>query len=94
MKQTKYLMSSFIFIEPVHFNLSLPLQQRHSSELDVDVIDALVEEVSSPLGNLMNTNPFTTGSTRLNRSHFLRQTGKDFIQLLEFSAETRNMTYH
>lgn len=37
----------------VHFNLSLPLQQRHSSQLDVDVIDAFVEKISRPLGNLV-----------------------------------------
>lgn len=53
-----------LFVEQlllVHLNLSLPLQQRHSSQLDVDVIDALVEEISSPLGNLIvNTEPFIT----------------------------------
>lgn len=37
----------------VHFNLGLPLQERHSSQLDVDVIYAFVKEVSSPLGHLI-----------------------------------------
>lgn len=37
----------------VHLHLSLPLQQRHSSQLDVDVIYAFVEKVSGPLGNLV-----------------------------------------
>lgn len=49
------------YILLVHLNLSLPLQHWHSSQLDMDVIDALVEEISSPFGNLIiNTKPFTT----------------------------------
>lgn len=44
----------------VHFDLGLPFQEWHSSQLDVDVVDAFIEEVSSPLGNLrVNTKPFT-----------------------------------
>lgn len=44
---------------PVHLYLSLPLEQRHSSQLDVYIIDALVEEIASPLGNLtVNTKQF------------------------------------
>lgn len=42
-----------VCVSLVHFHLCLPLQQRHSSQLDVDVVDALVEEVSGPLGDLM-----------------------------------------
>lgn len=36
----------------VHLHLRLPLQQRDAFQLDVDVIDALVEEISSPFSNL------------------------------------------
>ena len=36
----------------VHLDVSFPLQQRHPPQLDVDVIDALVEDISSPLGHL------------------------------------------
>lgn len=44
----------------VHFDLGLPFQEWHSSQLNVDVVDAFIEEVSSPLGNLrVNTKPFT-----------------------------------
>lgn len=38
----------------VHLHLGFPLQKRHSSQLDVDIIDAFVEKVSGPLGNLVS----------------------------------------
>lgn len=43
----------YMLVLLVHFNLSLPLQERHPFQLDVDVIYAFVKEVSSPLGHLI-----------------------------------------
>lgn len=40
------------WISLVHFAVSFPLQERHSFQLDVGVVDSFVEEVSGPLGNL------------------------------------------
>lgn len=43
----------YMLVLLVHFDLSLPLQEWHPSQLDVDVIYAFVKEVSSPLGHLI-----------------------------------------
>ena len=46
-----YQKCSIIFLL-VHLDLCLPLQQWHSSQMNVDVIDALIEEIPRPLGHL------------------------------------------
>ena len=54
----------------VHFHLRLPLQQRHASQVDVDVVDTVVEEVPSPFSHLGNTRQGEVISIAARKTHY------------------------